>query len=92
MIPIIKGILPSLPPGFHGDPNALWWSLALGACLGANGTMIGSAANMVVIGISKKSGFNIAFWDFAKKGLPVTIASLVISSLYVWIRYFLLFR
>ena len=68
----------------------LWWSLALGACLGANGTMIGSAANMVVAGISNRSGHTITFGRFAKKGLPVMFMSLVLASLYVWLRYFLL--
>lgn len=83
MIPVIKGL------GF--DPTApLWWSLALGACLGANGTFIGSAANMVVVGISNKSGHKIGFGRFLRKGLPVTLASLLLAGVYVWIRYFVL--
>jgi Na+/H+ antiporter NhaD/arsenite permease-like protein len=81
MIPVIKGL------GF--DPvTPLWWSLALGACLGANGTFIGSAANMVVVGISNKSGHKISFGRFLRKGLPVTMVSLVLASVYVWLRYF----
>lgn len=86
MIPVIgglasQGIQPIEP---------LWWSLAFGACLGANGTFIGSAANMVVVGISNRSGHTITFGRFAKKGLPVMFMSLVLASLYVWLRYFLL--
>ncbi len=86
MIPVIgglaaQGVQPIEP---------LWWSLALGACLGANGTMIGSAANMVVAGISNRSGHRITFGNFTRKGLPVTFVSLILASLYVWLRYFIL--
>jgi len=86
MIPVIgglaaQGIQPIEP---------LWWSLALGACLGANGTMIGSAANMVVAGISNRSGHRITFGNFTRKGLPVAFVSLILASLYVWLRYFVL--
>lgn len=34
----------------------IWWSLALGACLGGNGTLIGASANVVVAGIAEKAG------------------------------------
>ena len=44
MIPLIKDM------GAMGITNLdpLWWSLALGACLGGNGTLIGASANVVV--------------------------------------------
>ena len=71
-----------------GPVEPLWWALSLGAALGANGTFIGSAANMVVIGISTRSGHKISFAEFTKRGLPITIVSLVLSSLYIWLRYF----
>jgi len=84
MIPVIQalaaqGVCPVEP---------LWWALSLGAALGANGTFIGSAANMVVAGISTRSGHPITFTSFTKKGLPITIVSLILASLYVWLRYF----
>ncbi len=72
------------------DVAPLWWSLALGAALGSNGTFIGSAANMVVIGISGRSGHPISFARFTKRGMPIAIVSLILSSLYVWLRYFVL--
>lgn len=86
MLPVIKGL------AAHGvQPiEPLWWALALGACLGGNGTLIGAAANMVIAGVSTKSGHKIGFWTFTKKGMPITIISLILSSLYIWIRYFLI--
>ncbi len=86
MIPVIHGLAAQ---GVQ-PIEPLWWSLAFGACLGANGTIIGSAANMVVMGISNKSGHKITFGRFARKGLPITLVSLALASLYIWLRYFVL--
>lgn len=66
----------------------LWWSLALGSCLGGNGTLFGAAANVVVAQIAKKNGYPITFGTFLRFGLPVTVASLVICSAYVYLRYY----
>ncbi len=69
------------------DLNPLWWSLALGACLGGNGTLVGASANLVVAGLAEKSGYHIKFIDFMKVGMIIMIWSLAISTAYVWIRY-----
>jgi Na+/H+ antiporter NhaD/arsenite permease-like protein len=79
MIPIIHLLLESNPI----PNNILWWSLALGACLGGNITIIGASANIVSVGIAKKYGVEISFIDFMKKGIIVTLISLVIASIYL---------
>ena len=81
MIPIIQLMLESNPI----PNNILWWALALGACLGGNITMIGSSANIISVGIAKKYGVEISFIDFMKKGLIITLISLVLSSVYLLI-------
>ena len=68
------------------DP--LWWSLALGACLGGNGTLVGASANLVVAGMAEKSGYKIGFLDFMKVGLVVMVITVSISHVYILIRYF----
>ena len=65
----------------------LWWSLALGACLGGNITLVGAAANVVVANLAEKSGHPISFKGFLKYGLPTTLLSLALASIYVWLRY-----
>jgi Na+/H+ antiporter NhaD/arsenite permease-like protein len=65
----------------------LWWSLALGACLGGNGTIIGASANVVVAGVAERAGYRITFAEFLKYGVPVVIESLIISSAYLYLRY-----
>ncbi len=66
----------------------LWWSLALGACLGGNGTLVGASANVVAVGIAERRHEPIGFWGFTRIGLPITVLSLSLASLYVWLRYF----
>jgi Na+/H+ antiporter NhaD/arsenite permease-like protein len=85
MIPLIKEM------GNLGITNLdpLWWSLALGACLGGNGTLIGASANLVVAGLASKEGHHISFMKFLKVGFPLMIISIIISSIYVYFRYLL---
>ncbi len=87
MIPLIK----EMGASFGGQSlDPLWWSLALGACLGGNGTLVGASANVVSVGMAKKSGIAISFWDFTKYGILYTLVSLLVSSVYVYLRYFVL--
>ncbi len=83
MIPLVKdiGALSSLPLG------PLWWALALGACLGGNGTLVGASANLVVAGIAEKSGYPIRFRAYLRTGVPVMLLTVAIASGYLWVRY-----
>ena len=81
-IPIVQGLIDS---GLGED--VLWWSLALGACLGGNLTIVGASANIVVANLAAKDGHPITFWQFFRYGSVVVLMSLVISSIYLWVRY-----
>lgn len=83
MIPLIKDM------GAMGITNLdpLWWSLALGACLGGNGTLIGASANVVVASMAAKHGEPISFIGFMKVAFPCMIISIIISTVYVYLRY-----
>ena len=83
MIPLLKDM--GAMSGMPMDP--LWWSLALGACLGGNGTLIGASANVVVAGIAERNGFKITFWGFTKIGMPLMIVSVTIATGYIYLRY-----
>ena len=74
----------------HPDLMPLWWSLALGACLGGNGTAIGASANVIVVGMSEKAGKKISFMKFMAYGMPLMIMTVVIATIYVWLRYYVL--
>jgi len=68
----------------------LWWSLALGACLGGNGTAIGASANVIVVGMAERVGKRITFARFMLYGMPIMILTVIISTIYVWLRYYVL--
>jgi Na+/H+ antiporter NhaD/arsenite permease-like protein len=89
-IPFVATMIPMIQEigalGF-GDLEPLWWSLALGACLGGNGALIGASANLIVAGLAGKEGYPITFIRFLKFGFPLMLLSIVISSVYVYLRY-----
>lgn len=87
MIPVIFDLQAKMVGQPHID--LLWWALALGACLGGNGTIIGSASGVIACDIAKKQGVSISFLEFAKIGMPITIISLFASSAYLLVVYYL---
>lgn len=86
MIPVLErlGVLINNPDAMH----PIWWSMALGACLGGNGTMIGASANIVAIGIANRNGFRISFKEYTKIGALFALNAIVVSTLYILIRYY----
>lgn len=86
MAPLIAQVQHTIPytgAGFH----PLWWALALGACLGGNLTIIGAAANVLVSETSAAKGYPISFMRFMKYGALTTFISLVLSSVYLYVKY-----
>ena len=85
MIPLIQGM------GAMGIENLepLWWSLALGACLGGNGTLVGASANLIVAGLAAERGVHISFIRYFKVGFPLMLLTIVLSTVYVYLRYLL---
>ena len=69
------------------DILPLWWSLALGACLGGNGTLIGASANVVIADLARRAGYPISYRQFLMVGFPVMVGSLLLSTLYVWLLF-----
>ena len=98
MIPLIKTIVPvfTVQMGLADNPELahttieapLYWALALGACLGGNGTLIGASANVVIAQIGARNNANITFMEFTKAGFPIMIITVAISSVYMYFRYF----
>jgi Na+/H+ antiporter NhaD/arsenite permease-like protein len=84
MIPVVNQL------GQSGLPiEPLWWSLALGACLGGNATIVGASANVVVANMAGRAGHPISFRAFLPYGILVSAVSLVMSSVYLYFRYLL---
>ena len=89
-IPFVATLIPLIQDmGSMGLTNLdpLWWSLALGACLGGNGTLIGASANVVVASMSAQRGRPISFIGFMKVALPIMTFTIAIANIYIYIRY-----
>lgn len=89
-IPFVATLIPLIQDmGQMGLTNLdpMWWSLALGACLGGNGTLIGASANVVVASMAAQRGRQISFLGFMKIAFPIMVFTILISSVYVWVRY-----
>src|SRR5215510_8262655 len=80
-IPLVATLLGHLDAG--PDGQVLWWALALGACLGGNGTLIGASANVTVTGLAEKDGKRISFNEFTAFGARVAGLTLIMSSAYL---------
>ncbi|MFM2247439.1 MAG: hypothetical protein RL071_3513 [Pseudomonadota bacterium] len=97
MLPLLQAMVPifGAQMGLVDDPAALdlqvrqplYWSLALGACLGGNGTLVGASANVVIAQIGARNKHPISFLAFTKFGLPTMLGSLVIATGWVYLRY-----
>ncbi len=81
MIPVVEKLGQNMP----AEP--LWWSLALGTCLGGNATLVGASANVVVASLAERSGYPIGFRRFLRYGLVTTGMSLLLATGYLWLRY-----
>ncbi|OGD79004.1 MAG: hypothetical protein A2Y64_04175 [Candidatus Coatesbacteria bacterium RBG_13_66_14] len=87
MIPITAAAIAHLGLG----PEAaapVWWALSLGVCIGGNGTLIGSACNLAMRAISERTPEPVNFRSYFRLGFPAMLLAQVVSSLYIWLRYF----
>lgn len=81
-------IIGELIPQMGENTAPLWWALSMGVCFGGNMTLIGAAANIVGANIAKKAGKDIGFFHFFKFGVVITLQSLILSIIYLLVRYF----
>ncbi len=84
MLPIIAFLNQTIP---GAESGVLWWSLALGACLGGNGTMIGASANVVTVGLAEKAGYHISFLAYMRACWWPMLITVTISMAYLLWAY-----
>ncbi len=81
----IADYLTALVPGAQN--GILYWALILGADLGGNATYLGSAPNIVALGLLAQAGYRLNFGRFMRDGVPVTAATLALATVWLLIRY-----
>jgi Na+/H+ antiporter NhaD/arsenite permease-like protein len=65
----------------------LFAAMCFGATLGGNATLLGAASNIIARGICSRAGRSISFVMFLRYGVPITFVQLLVSALYVGIRW-----
>lgn len=85
MIPLVN----DMAPAFGGPEGLLplWWALALGACLGGNGTLIGASANLTVAGLAERAGVRLTFLGYLKVAFPLMLLTILLAMAYLELRY-----
>ena len=84
MLPVV-GFLSKTIPG--ASNKALFYGLSVGAAMGGNSTLIGASANMVTAGITERAGYPISYMRFLKIGLPATIITVAMGTIWLLIRF-----
>ncbi|HSL88311.1 MAG TPA: hypothetical protein VK870_03320 [Ignavibacteriaceae bacterium] len=69
---LLKPLIPILE-----NPDIGWFTLAMAITLAGNFTLLGSAANLIVIQTAKHNGVRSSFKEYLKAGIPITILSLI---------------
>ena len=83
-LPIADFLTATIPGAENG---VLYWALILGADLGGNATILGSAPNIVAVGLLGSAGYRLSFSRFMRDGVPVAIATLLLATVWLLVRY-----
>lgn len=84
-LPVVDLMTANIPGA--AESGVLYWALILGADFGGNATYLGSAPNIVAIGLLAQAGYRVTFGRFMRDGIPVTVVTLIIASIYLLLRY-----
>ncbi|XP_016127530.1 P protein [Sinocyclocheilus grahami] len=81
MIPVLINLSQDADVNLPVKP--LIFALAMGACLGGNGTLIGASANVVCAGIAEQHGYGFSFMEFFRLGFPMMLMTCTIGMCYL---------
>jgi Na+/H+ antiporter NhaD/arsenite permease-like protein len=77
---MLKPAVASLP-----KPDTAWLVMAMASTLAGNFTLLGSIANLIVVQRAARSGIVIGFWDYFRVGAPLTLVTLAMGTLWLWV-------
>ncbi|MGM9629098.1 SLC13 family permease [Butyricicoccus sp.] len=83
MIPVIK----TLALTTDAELSVLAWALSMGTDVGGSATPIGASANVVGTSVAAREGHPVSWGQYCRRSVPATIIVLVISTVFIWVRY-----
>jgi Na+/H+ antiporter NhaD/arsenite permease-like protein len=84
MLPVVGYLTRTIPTA---SSKVLFYGLSVGSAMGGNSTLIGSSPNMVAAGISERAGYPISYMAFLKVGLPATMITVAMGTIWLLIRF-----
>jgi Na+/H+ antiporter NhaD/arsenite permease-like protein len=82
-VPAVLVLKPFIDP--LRDHHTAWLTVAMASTLAGNFTVLGSIANLIVVQRAAAGGVVIGFWDYFKVGAPLTLLTLLIGTLWLWL-------
>jgi Na+/H+ antiporter NhaD/arsenite permease-like protein len=82
-VPAVLMMKPFVEP--LADPARAWLTVAMASTLAGNFTVLGSIANLIVVQKAAASGIAISFWDYFRIGAPLTLVTLALGTLWLWL-------
>lgn len=79
----VPAVMLLLPAATHEIAGPV---LALSSTLAGNLLIVGSIANIIVVGAAQRRGIHIGWKEHARVGVPVTIATLAVAAGWLWLR------
>lgn len=79
-VPAVLLLSPFVLAAPAGSQQGLWFALAASSTLGGNATILGAAANIIVVQVAAKAGTDVSMKDFVRAGLPTAILTLLIAA------------
>jgi Na+/H+ antiporter NhaD/arsenite permease-like protein len=82
-VPAVLVMKPFVAPLAHHD--TAWLTIAMASTLAGNFSILGSIANLIVVQKAAERGVKISFWDYFRVGAPLTVITLVLGTLWMWL-------
>ena len=79
-VPAVLLLAPFVGGAPAGAQQTLWLGLAASSTLAGNATILGAAANIIVVQVAAKAGVEVSLKDFVKAGLPTALATLGLAA------------
>jgi Na+/H+ antiporter NhaD/arsenite permease-like protein len=77
---VLKPFIETLP-----SHESAWLVVAMASTLAGNFTVLGSIANLIVVQRAASRGIHISFGDYFKVGAPLTLLTIAIGTLWLWL-------
>lgn len=82
-VPFVLMVLPLLETAAASVP--LYMAASAGCTAAGALTILGAASTIIIIQRAEKEGESLSFLTFLKYGIPITLAAVVIYSVWIWV-------